>query len=188
MEFIDDSTAVDILGALFGLARSNSGDVTVFTTNYDGAIEEYCRQSDLATECVDGFESQQEIMEYAWSGKFIPSSSAHSRVYLYKLHGSMNWQRRMVGGTRIVIRKPDDSIPAHRSSDAYIRPTLCIKEADMREEPFATLMGKFYSLPELFDVCIVIGCSFRDKHLLDRFVEFIKRSYAYWTPRSPPPA
>lgn len=49
------STAVDISGALFELVKTSNGDVTVFTTNYDVAIENYCEHANLATECIDGF-------------------------------------------------------------------------------------------------------------------------------------
>ena len=170
-----DAAAADILGAFFELARSDSGDITVFTTNYDGAIEEYCGHEDRATECIDGFEPHRASREHVWRENFAPSDeSAHSRVFLYKLHGSMNWQRRTVSGTREVVRKPDGSIPANRSDDVYIRPTLDNKDVDMLEEPFATLRDKFDNLLESFDACIVIGCSFRDKHILDKFIEFIK--------------
>ncbi len=166
---------MDVLSALFGLVKSDNGDVTVFTTNYDGAIERYCRHAEVATECIDGFVPCRKSKEFVWSGDFTPSDeSARSRVFLYKLHGSMNWQQSMEDGTKVTVRKPDKSTPMYRSDDAYIRPTLRIKDEDMREEPFATLLGRFDKIPELFDVCIAIGCSFRDKHIHDKFVEFIK--------------
>lgn len=169
------STAVEILGAFFELARSRSGDITVFTTNYDMAIEEYCGDEDQGTECIDGFELRRASREHVWRGNFAPSDeSAHSRVILHKLHGSMSWQRRMVGSTREVVKKPDGSIPKDKADDVYIRPTLNIKDKEMREEPFATLLKRFNKLPESFDVCIVIGCSFRDKCIFGNFVELIK--------------
>ena len=170
-----DSTAVDILGVLFEFVRANNGDVTVFTTNYDGAVEEYCRHANPTTECIDGFELRRTSREYVWTGNFVPSDeSAHSRVLLHKLHGSMSWKWRMAGDVREAVRKPDDSIPVDRSGDVYIRPTLYVKDKDMKREPFATLLGRFDDLPESFDVCIAIGSSFRDKHILDKFIEFIK--------------
>lgn len=170
-----DSTAVDVLGALFGLVESDNGVVTVFTTNYDGAVEKYCGRAEPAPECIDGFVPCQKNKEFVWSGNFTPSDeSARSKVFLYKLHGSMNWQRSVEDGTRVTVRKPDNSTPMSRSDNAYILPTLRIKDEDMREEPFATLRDKFDKIPELFDVCIAIGCSFRDKHIHDKFVEFIK--------------
>ena len=169
------STAVEILGGLFELVKTSNGDVTVFTTNYDVAIEKYCEHASLATECIDGFGPCIKSKDFVWTGDFTPSDkSARTRVFLYKLHGSMNWQRRIVDNTREIIRKPDDSPPMDKSNDVYIRPTLSIKDRDVKEEPFATLRGKFDKLPELFDVCIAIGCSFRDKYIYDGFIEFIK--------------
>lgn len=169
------STAVEILGGLFELVKTSNGDVTVFTTNYDVAIEKYCEHASLSTECIDGFGPCIKSKDFVWTGDFTPSDkSARTRVFLYKLHGSMNWQRRIVDGAREIIRKPDDSPPIDKSNDVYIRPTLCIKDRDVKEEPFATLRDKFDKLPESFDVCIAIGCSFRDKYIYDGFIEFIK--------------
>lgn len=51
----NSENAEKILRPLFDLARSRVGHVTVFTTNYDTSIEEYCKASDRRIERIDGF-------------------------------------------------------------------------------------------------------------------------------------
>lgn len=63
-------TAEKILGPLLDLAKSGEEHATVFTTNYDTVIEEYCGDSSRQTECIDGFKHDEARRRHVWNGEF----------------------------------------------------------------------------------------------------------------------
>ena len=79
-----DQELRDVYHQIFHELRSQTGAVTVFTTNYDTAIETYCRMYECT--CVDGFDNSYGIR--AWDGIF-DTQNATNPVRLYKLHGSL---------------------------------------------------------------------------------------------------
>ena len=170
-----DGRAGKILRALFDLAKSKDGDVTVFTTNYDTVIEEYCGNSDRRIERIDGFKFHAAMRAVVWDGKFVPrDADARTRVFLYKLHGSMNWLAGRAAGHPMVLQKPDTGPSDDRARDMYIRPSLDTKGEATRREPYAAILRQFARLLPTFDACIVIGYSFRDPHISERLVKFAK--------------
>ena len=171
---LDDQKVAETLSPLFELAKSDEGDVTIFTTNYDTVVETYCEKAERGIDRVDGFKYDAAARHNVWKGDFTPNDERSStRALLYKLHGSISWQRCEVGGRRAIVQKPGRSRPNRPSSSMYIRPSLKIKKADMRPEPYATIMGEFERLLPSFDACVAIGCSFRDEHVCSKFAEFI---------------
>lgn len=169
-----NSTAEDILDPLFDLAMSDDKHVTIFTTNYDTVIERYTEKPDRKMDLINGFKPHQAAHTYVWKGIFTPNNRMPIKVFFYKLHGSVNWQKIDVGGEQVIAEKPDESAPDTRITDTYIRPSLDIKKEATQVEPYATIRRKFVKLLPSFDVCIVIGCSFRDGHIFKEFVKFIR--------------
>ena len=171
----NNETAELILGPLFAFVRSEDGHVTIFTTNYDTAIEEYCRISGHKTECVDGFKFDDVKRMVTWDGKFVPRNDDLTRkVFLHKLHGSMNWLADDSGNRGSIVQKPDTSASDDRARDMYIRPSLDTKDVATRKEPYATILSQFCSTLPSFDMCIVVGYSFRDPHISKELVKFAK--------------
>lgn len=162
-----------ILDPLFRLVMSNEKHVTIFTTNYDTVVERYTARPKCETDLINGFKPHPAAHAYVWTGSFTPNNDMPIKAFLYKLHGSLNWQETEVGGEWLIAEKPDESASGTAIHDMYIRPSLNIKKEARRSEPYATIRRKFVKLLPSFDVCIVIGCSFRDKHILEEFDGFI---------------
>lgn len=172
---LDDSAVAKTLTPLFELAKSGGGDITIFTTNYDTVIETYCEKAERGIDRIDGFRRDTASHLDVWRGDFAPNEGGQpTRAFLYKLHGSISWQRCRVGGKTAIVQKPGRSRPNRPSSNMYIRPSLRIKKGDMKPEPYATIMGEFERRLPSFDACVAIGCSFRDAHIRGRLVEFMR--------------
>lgn len=158
------------------LKHSNSNDIRIFTTNYDRTIEEYCDPEQRNYHCIDGFRSIR-----GWGGgrkwdkgKYEPQlAEGEIPVYLYKLHGSLDWKKHKKHG---IVATGEEGI----SSDSnYIEPMLVyptLSPKDGQEvKPYKTIREKFKKeLLKSTDVCIVIGFSFRDKHIKSIFSKFLK--------------
>lgn len=170
-----DSVAEIILSKLFALAKSEEGRIAVFTTNYDLVLETYCGRPDRQIERVDGFVHDKALRRYVWNGEFEPAGGeARAVLMLYKLHGSMNWQKGEGANKHRLVQKPDASASADLSRDMYIRPSLDVKDAATQEEPYSTILKKFREGIASYDVCLVIGYSFRDRHVSEVLVKLLK--------------
>ena len=171
----NDDSAEKILKPLFDLARSKEGHITIFTTNYDTVVEEYCGNPDRHIERIDGFKFHDARRALVWDGKFAAQNDAFpTKVFLYKLHGSMNWLADDSGDRSSIVQKPDTDASGDRARDMYIRPSLDAKDEATQKEPYATILRKFCQVLPSFDACIVIGYSFRDPHISEEFVKFTK--------------
>lgn len=166
--------AEEILSPLFKLAMSDEKYVTIFTTNYDTVIERYTEQPGRDIDLINGFKPHPTAHAHVWTESFTSSNDMPTKAFLYKLHGSLSWQKIDVGGEEAIAEKPDESAPRSGIPDTYIRPSLDVKNEASRMEPYATIRRKFAKLLPSFDVCIVIGCSFRDGHIFKEFIEFIR--------------
>lgn len=166
-------TAEKILKPLFDLSKSKEGHVTVFTTNYDTVIEEYCRNPGRRIECIDGFRPHGAGQAPVWDGKFAPRNDAlPTKVFLYKLHGSMNWLAGASRGQEHIFQKLTTSALDGRASGMYIHPSLDAGDEVGQAEPYSTILRHFRRTLPSFNVCIVIGYSFRDACISDELVKF----------------
>src|SRR5918999_2614165 len=104
-----DENLEAIFDPIFDLLKEQSQELIVCTTNYDKALENYCELKKYSY--IDGF---QEIRgSYRWvNGNFYyPTKIAgQTYVYLYKLHGSLDWKENRKGD---VIKTNEEG----RSSD-----------------------------------------------------------------------
>ena len=175
----NDRRAALVLGPLLDLAKSAEGHVTVFTTNYDTVIESYCGNPDRQAECIDGFSLHSARRVHVWSDKFVPRHPNYrTKVFLYKLHGSMNWLADGDGRGARIVQKPDTGASDDRSRDMYIRPSLDTKGVATQKEPYATILRRFRLALPSFDACIVVGYSFRDPHVSEELVKFARSGKA----------
>lgn len=162
-----------IYNSLFSIFDSNVNAVNVFTTNYDSSIEEYCGLTQNH-KCIDGFQFNIRKRRLLWAkGNYVPPDNDMGiDVYLYKLHGSLNWKRHTA---HEIERTTEESQPTDSNylHNVLIYPTLSPKEEE-NDEPYKTIIDKFENYMKSSDVCIVIGYSFRD-HLNYVFEEFVER-------------
>lgn len=170
-----DSTAQNLLSRLFSLAKSEKGHVTIFTTNFDTVIEEYCGKRDRNTRCVNGFIPHPSRDMHIWRGNFRAVDDSRPKIFLYKLHGSLSWQKQNIDGRDTIVHKTDTRAAEVPSNDVFIRPTLNVKGQILKEKPYSTIIREFNKTLPSFDACIVIGYSFRDTHISARLVDFIRQ-------------
>src|SRR5438094_2814630 len=155
---------------LFCLITKYSDRIDIGTTNYDLAVETFCNSKGSGYRLVDGFEFDTT---YIWRPEVFQQNNVGEKcVYLYKIHGSLDWT-----GQNTSITK--DDMPTYResggsSANTIIAPTLSPKDA-YDKKPFSTLLNLYGE--KLLDshVCIVIGFSFRDSDVSNYFKTFVEK-------------
>ncbi len=133
-----------------------SDGLQIFTTNYDMVIEKYARE--IGLEPVNGFQYRKST-DNVWVGRW--ETTTHRKpLYLTKLHGSVSWYEddKKIWETDDVKQRP-----ANRS--VMIAPTEGPK--DYSRTPFPELLKHFEDEIVKVDVLLVIGFSYRDKHIVD---------------------
>ena len=134
-----------------------SDELHVFTTNYDMVIEEYARECGL--ELVTGSEYRRST-DNVWVGKWKARTNNTKRLYLTKLHGSVNLYEdgRMLREAEDVTRRPS-------GRSFMIPPTEGPK--DYSGVPFSILMKRFEEEMVDVELLLVIGYSYRDDDIAD---------------------
>lgn len=163
-------------------------DIRIITTNYDRAIEEYCSWKDTKYQCIDGFKRDSYSDRNIWNnGDFescVNRESDKKPLYIYKLHGSLNWKEHKKYG---FLRTDEESIVSDPSytNNLVIYPTISPKDG-MEIEPFRTVRNEFEKFLLKADACFVIGFSFRDAHVNEIFRKFIhtKKPFVVLSPSS----
>ncbi len=154
----------------------------VFTTNYDRAVERYCEMKEF--QILDGYTPKPALGMAVWDPSSFECENKDNhpegidinkpKIYLYKLHGSLSWKNHVQHKTVKISsegKRPDPNY----DRNYLIYPTLSPKDSQ-KFEPYKTIHEKFVKVLEGLDVCIVIGFSFRDKHITDEFKKFIGRN------------
>lgn len=147
---------------LFDVAGGASGSVDILTTNYDNVIEAYCRHTDRLL--IDGFEPSKNGDHRVWKDSWDEDGG----IRLIKLHGSVTWQR--TGDQIIGMREPGNR---DKTRDILIAPTL--EEKDYGNEPFPQLFKQCDMALSRADALVVIGYSFRDTTINEKFVGAVER-------------
>lgn len=163
-----------IYTSFFDFILQYSPVVKVMTTNYDKAIETFCIEERKTFRCVDGFSHDSEIGLYLWNnGRYDgPSEVGKKDVFLYKVHGSLDWKKHVSFGivkTNEEGRSPDPSY----IENLLVFPTVSPKE-DAEEEPFASILKNMEVVANETDCIIVIGFSFRDHNINTIFKKFVE--------------
>lgn len=135
------------------LANEIGGAIRVFTLNYD-----LCVEKALGAEGIDielGFDSVTGEWE---ASKFDRNDERSIQMYLYKLHGSVDWERDKEQGN--ILKKCDN--PCHV-------PDLIFGTASKLEsiDPYLFYVHEFrrYSLEQSLKLIITVGYSFSDDYL-----------------------
>ena len=151
-----------IFGKIYDVLKD--ADLHIFTTNYDSVIENFCYDNNI--KICDGFEiTSQRRFEY--TGNF--NSDADKCVKLYKLHGSLSWQKH----NEKIICATDHKLE-DMENNVIIYPYLSPKEYES-SLPFDDLIAKFKEfMDDATNICIVIGFSFRD--FKDIFAKFLNNN------------
>ena len=164
-----DATLTPILDFL----KTHSDKIMIFTTNYDRVIEEFARRQSEQFLLIDGFRSEHN-QEYVFDSNVSEHNDLGSKhpIFLYKLHGSLNWVKGDDGRIQRISVETKLDLP---NENLLIYPTLSPKE-DADTEPYLTLFKKFETNMEKADMLIVIGSSFRDREITNKISEqFVDR-------------
>lgn len=150
---------------LFAAASPALNPSVVFTTNYDAAVEEFCRLKKL--KLVDGFVNDQYGAEYSWDRAAFDDFSANTSiddaaVVLFKLHGSTTWVRQ---GSRIIKNRPVFAQNDPAIENVLIYPATRKIAVD---NPYFTAYDYLERCLLCAESCVFVGYSFRDYDVLTR--------------------
>ncbi len=143
----------------------------IFTLNYDGTIEIFCEQNSISY--TDGFDPN-------WNPAIF--ATQNNEFNLYKLHGSLYWFRTPSGKRIKVPMKglnvsdlkylTDDSV-----SEMMIYPAINKNKESM---VYSWISQKFKENLNRFEVCIIIGYSFRDEDIKETLKESLTSNNNLW--------
>ncbi len=150
--------------------------VQIFTTNYDTLFEQAANEGGFVI--IDGFSFTHPRK---FSGRYFDYDIVHrektrikqeesfvSKVFqLYKLHGSLNWERG--SDNRIIQReKTDDPLIIYPASEKY---------ESSYEQPYFEMMSRFQqALRKEETLLVVLGFGFQDKHIQNVIIEAVDQN------------
>jgi len=184
MEFELDVAVEKYSQALNSLYKVIGDELWVFTTNYDLIIESYYENKDVQKEvklCC-GFEIQENAPREIWRPGLLTMKrydifrllriGSKKLLRLFKLHGSCDWFKTEQGIFRLGMAG-DPILPGGRKPEnILIYPGT---KQEFYEQPFRELFSSFQRALFESNGCIVIGFSFRDKHITPLFRERLAR-------------
>jgi hypothetical protein len=158
---VDVANHLNFIDALFGqvlAARTSTPPVEIFTTNYDTLIEDALSLQSI--EYVDGFSGGAIGF---WNPKTYEDLKPHSRVRLYKIHGSVDWTTTAEG--TIIRRRIGDRYP-NNAPDLLIYPQATKYDLTKRE-PYDSLFQRFRDVLNGREarVLAICGYGFGDDHI-----------------------
>lgn len=156
--------------------KSSDPRVQLFTTNYDTLFEQAANEGGFVI--IDGF-SFTHPREF--SGRYFDFDIVHrektrikqeesfvSKVFqLYKLHGSLNWERN--SDNKIIQREnTDEPLIIYPASEKY---------ESSYEQPYFEMMSRFQqALRKEETLLIVKGFGFQDKHIQNVIIEAVAQN------------
>ena len=134
----------------------------VSTSNYDRVIEDFCANSDY--KLIDGFSHEPRARVYKWAPKQFEEVADENTIKLFKLHGSLNWLRK-VNGDIIEVYPEQRTMGGRRYKENILIYPASKEKPDI--EPFITLYDNFERHVLETNVLLSIGFSYRDEYLND---------------------
>jgi hypothetical protein len=173
---IDAKKVAEVYGPLFDVIFSALDPalhcLPIFTSNYDLAIETFCKSQYSGYELTDGLDhdpfAREEIFWNPSQFEYFHLSARDARnIILFKLHGSINWMRATDSGRIIQALPMYDAI----DSDAY--QNMIIYPAGNKvaiSEPYVTGYRYFSKCCEHAKLILAIGYSFRDYDIVSSII------------------
>lgn len=147
----DYSKARNYYSGIIAFQREFQYPLRVFTLNYDLFVEKTCDHfQDFVYE--DGFGGNR-----IWDSRFLGDDQERNPdIYLYKLHGSMNWSFDENG-----------QLTFHDESSRIVEPAFIFGRSYKLEyrDPFFFLTSEFRRLTLNTRMIVVIGYGFGDDHI-----------------------
>lgn len=174
----DKAPHIDFLNKITA-RKNNDSRVQIFTTNYDTLFEQAANEAGFVI--IDGFSfTQPREFSGRWfdldivnreKTRLKQEESFISKVFhLYKLHGSLTWEREN-NGKIIQKNKPDNHLMIYPSSEKY---------ESSYEQPYFEMMSRFQqALRKEETLLIVIGFGFGDKHIRNVVLEAVNQNPSF---------
>lgn len=150
--------------------------IDIFTTNYDPVIEKFVHgQPSGRYQYEDGFPSEK-ISEFSLQTLWNSISNGNRiKLNLYRLHGGLDWYKATNKITNLeTIHRNFDLAEVSSDQRVLVPPVLGknVKDDVLLNPIYDSFAKKFLE----YDICIVIGFSFRDKDIADIISQRIKNN------------
>ena len=169
---VDAGQTVKLYKSLFDCLFSNldasNQCLVIFTTNYDPAIEIFCREKFHEYSLCDGFPYDVASREHYWDRADFDNFKLDRRkrnIVLFKIHGSVDWLR--VVSTDKIKRGQ----PMYTAIDSQAYKNVLIYPATRKiamDDPYYSGYEYYQRCCEKAKLCLAIGYSFRDYDALTR--------------------
>jgi len=174
-QLLDNSVHLEFVKQLTN-RKSKQGRLKVFTTNYDTAFEQAGSEGGYVL--IDGFSFTQprkfngkyfdyDIVIREGSRIAADENFASNVFHLYKLHGSVNWEKREE--EVVQVDNPAKALMIYPNNNKY---------ESSYEQPYFEMMSRLQS--ELrkkgTNTLIVVGFSFADKHIFTMIKEALNHN------------
>ena len=159
--------------------KASEPRVQLFTTNYDTLFEQAAQKGGYAV--IDGFSFTSPR---TFSGRYFDydivqrertrlkdEESFVSKVFhLYKMHGSLTWEKTEQGMVQ-QVNSTESPLIVYPASDKY---------ESSYEQPYFEMMSRFQqALRRENTLLIVIGFGFRDKHIQNVILEAVNQNPSF---------
>ena len=159
--------------------KASEPRVQLFTTNYDTLFEQAAQEGGYAV--IDGFSFTSPR---TFSGRYFDydivqrertrlkdEESFVSKVFhLYKMHGSLTWERTKQGTIK-QVDATEAPLIVYPASDKY---------ESSYEQPYFEMMSRFQqALRKENTLLIVLGFGFRDKHIQNVILEAVNQNPSF---------
>lgn len=159
--------------------KASEARVQLFTTNYDTLFEQAAQRGGYVV--IDGFSFS---FPRTFSGRYFDydvvqreqtrikgEESFVSKVFhLYKMHGSLTWERTEQGMIQ-QVNSTETPLIVYPASDKY---------ESSYEQPYFEMMSRFQqALRRENTLLIVLGFGFRDKHIQNVILEAVNQNSSF---------
>jgi len=168
----EDFPHKNFLNKILQSRKKNIPRCKLFTLNYDESFEKAA--DDIGAVVIDGFSFSQkgefrsidfdlDIVQREQTRIHNEENFYKKVFHLYKLHGSVNWEKPKEGGGKILKKdRPDEALLVYPNSSKY---------EESYNMPFFEMIARFQmALRRQNTTLFIIGYSFSDEHI-NRIVE-----------------
>lgn len=144
----DTTTRVAYYKKFYDFQKSIQFAIRIFSLNYDQCVEK-AKPTDYELECGFGDDNEWQ------SERFDNPDQIHAGVFLYKLHGSIDWVRNSETGILKRYDSPQNNAELIFGTDAKLQSV----------DPFLFNVYELRNYSLLCKMIVVIGYSFNDSHI-----------------------
>lgn len=154
----DTQARIGYYKRFYEFQKSIQSPIRIFSLNYDQCVEK-AKPDGYDLEC--GFDENN-----IWSSDRFKQDTINAGIYLYKLHGSIDWVRDKSTGLLARYDAPQEEAELIFGTDAKLQSI----------DPFLFNVYEFRNYSLLSKLVIIIGYSFNDSHINDLLGQALRTS------------